>query len=70
MSKQEDKDTRYFVDLDLDTQTILCWDFGQRHELAQRLRNPYHHRLFISKGQYNKLNQRVLELGAKFAHDE
>lgn len=62
MRNKEDSNTRYFVDLDLDAQTVLNWDYGQKDKLAQKLKNPYHHRLFISKGQYNKLEKKSQEL--------
>ena len=55
MAKKENKDTRYFIDIDLKTRRILSWDYGQRHGLEQILENPCHQRVFITKGQYNKL---------------
>lgn len=55
MRRKQDKETRYYIDLDVRTRTILTWDYGQRYELEQELENPAHHRVFISKGQYNKL---------------
>jgi hypothetical protein len=63
MRKKEDKDTRYFIDLDLKERKILNWDYDQRDKLAaQGLGKPYHHRIFITKGQYNKLDKKQLEL--------
>ena len=59
MKKPEDKDTRYFIDLDLHSGTILGWDYDDRHVLiAEAPEAPSHHRVFISKGQYNKLEQK------------
>lgn len=56
MEKKEDKDTRYFIDVDMKTQTILNWDYGQREILvAQKLSAPFHLRIFITRGQYSKL---------------
>jgi hypothetical protein len=55
MRKKEDKNTRYFIDVDLNTRKILNWDYDQRDKLAQKLANPFHRRIFITKGQYNKL---------------
>ena len=62
MRKKEDKDNRYFVDLDLKTRKILNWDYDQRDKLVQKLENPAHQRVFITKGQYNKLEHRNQEL--------
>ena len=59
MRKREDKDTRYFIDLDLLTGRILGWDYDNRFELIiEEPVSPSHHRVFISKGQYNKLVQK------------
>jgi hypothetical protein len=63
LRKKEDKNTRYFIDLDLKERKILYWDYGQRKKLAgQELTKPFHHRIFITKGQYNKLQKKHLEL--------
>jgi len=64
MKKKEDKDTRYFIDLDLKTRKIINWDCDQRHDLfGQELASPFYHRIFLTRGQYNKLVQKSLELG-------
>lgn len=55
MPKKEDKDTRYYIDLDLKNRVILGWDLDQRQTMAQVLTNPFHQRVFITKGQYQKL---------------
>ncbi len=63
MRKEEDKDTRYFIDLDLLSGTILGWDYDNRFELiAEEPAAPFHHRVYISKGQYNKLEKKHLEV--------
>ena len=62
MKKKEDKETRYFIDLDLSTRKILSWDYGQKEKLLQKLENPLHHKVFITKGQYNKLKNRQQKL--------
>ena len=33
MKKKEDKDTRYYIDLDLKARKILNWNYDQRHKL-------------------------------------
>lgn len=59
MQKSIDKDTRYYIDIDLRTQSIVKWDYGNKYEIARpNFDNPFHHRLFISRGQYNKILQR------------
>ena len=58
MKKKEDKETRYYVDLDLRKRKILNWNYDQRDKLVQDLENPAHQRVFITKGQYNKLEKR------------
>lgn len=68
MRREEDENTRYFIDLDLATQRIVCWDYGQRNKLAlEDLTHPTHHRVFITKGQYNKLEAKHSELLDKAA---
>ena len=62
MKDKEDKNTRYFIDLDLNERKILNWDYDQREKLTQHLENPYHHRIFLTKGQYYKLDKKHLEL--------
>jgi len=52
-----DSNTRFFIDIDLKTKIVIGWDYGQRQELEQKLPNPNHRRIFITKGQYNKLEK-------------
>lgn len=63
MRKQEDKNTRYYIDLNLLTREVITWGFDQRDKLvdAQVLDEPFH-RVFVSKGQFNKLQQRSREI--------
>lgn len=59
MKKKEDKNTRYFLDVDFKEQKILGWDFDQKEELIKEtMPEPHIHRIFLTKGQYNKLNKR------------
>lgn len=63
MKKKEDKNTRYFIDLNLITNEIINWDSDQRDLLAEEKINiPGLHRVFISKGQYNKLVEKNMKL--------
>ena len=66
MSKKEDRETRYFIDLDLETRQILDWDYDQREKLAgQGLVKPSHHRIFLTRGQYNKLLRKNQDLASR-----
>jgi hypothetical protein len=63
MGKTEDRNTRYFIDLDLKTGKILHWDFDQRDVLAQQKpSHPAHHRIFLTKGQFHKLETKHFEI--------
>ncbi len=62
MKKQIDKDTRYYLDLDLAHRTIINLDYDNRHGLAQILENPSHHRVFLTKGQFTKLETKITGL--------
>ena len=54
--KPQTKETRYFIDLDLETMKILQWDYNERVNLVGREpANPNVVRIYITKGQYNKL---------------
>jgi hypothetical protein len=55
MTKKIDTDTRFYIDIDIKTKNIIGWNYGQREELAQKLPNPHHRRIFITKGQYHKV---------------
>jgi len=41
LKKTEDKNTRYYIDLDLRTRKIINWDYDQRDNLVQELAEPY-----------------------------
>jgi hypothetical protein len=52
-----DSNTRFYIDIDINTKKVLNWDYGQRQEIKQELPNLNHRRIFITRGQYNKLNK-------------
>ena len=57
--KRENKETRYYIDIDLQSLEIIRWDYDQRSDLVNdEFDNPYHYRVFISRGQYNKLEKK------------
>ncbi|MDD2376487.1 MAG: hypothetical protein PHD15_04575 [Clostridia bacterium] len=55
MNIKDCKDTRYYIDLDLKNSKIINYGFDDRKVLSQDLNNQYFQRVFITKGQYNKL---------------
>jgi hypothetical protein len=56
MSRIQDKDTRYFIEIDLDSLKVIKCSFDQKDNLDKgRQGDPAIHRLFITKGQYSKL---------------
>jgi len=55
MTKPQDKETRYFIDIDLKTMKVVKWDYDQRVNLVKcKPEKDYFHRIYLSKGQYNK----------------
>ncbi len=63
MRKREDKNTRYFIDLDLKRRSIVGWGYDQKDKLVvQELEQPFHQRVFLTKGQYNKLEKKNQEI--------
>ncbi|NMB48611.1 hypothetical protein GYA13_04195 [Candidatus Kuenenbacteria bacterium] len=57
MTKKIDANTRFYIDIDIKTKKVIGWDYGSRFELEQELTDPNHRRIFITKGQYNKLER-------------
>ncbi len=59
MSRIENDDTRYFVEIELGSLKITKCSFDQKQNLDNgHQNNPTIHRLFLTKGQYNKFIQR------------
>ena len=59
MSRKQDDDTRYFVEIDLASLQLIRVGFEQKHNINKgRQTNPDIHRLFVTKGQYNKFVER------------
>lgn len=59
MKKIQDKDTRYFIDIELKTQKVVSNGYDQKQNLNEgRQTNSKLHRLFLTKGQYNKFVER------------
>lgn len=45
----------YYVDLDLVNMKIVSWGITPNANLTGDTNNPKIHRMFLTKGQYNKL---------------
>ena len=59
MENTENKDTRYFIEIELTTQKVVSHGFAQKQNLNKgKQNNSVLHRLFITKGQYNKFISR------------
>lgn len=56
---QKNEDTRYFIEIDLDTLEIIRVGFDQKENLNKGQQSYSGiHRLFLSAGQYTKLVNR------------
>jgi len=55
MAKIQNKETRYFNDVELSSIKISHWGFDQRENLDKgQSFSPGIHRIFLTLGQYNK----------------
>lgn len=61
MERIRDKDTRYFLEIDIKTLKIVDHRFEQEAYLGKgRQPNATSHRMFITEGQYNKFVERCV----------
>ena len=60
MAKRVDAKMYYFVDIDLASRKIIGWGTETRERVEVELSAGFH-RLFLSKGQYNKLTRKVAD---------
>ena len=61
MSKRNNKNTTYyFIDVDLKSRQLVGWGCEQKDTVEVHL-TPGFHRVFLSKGQYNKLDKALRE---------
>lgn len=59
MAKIKNRDTRYFIDIELKTLKVVGNGYDQKQSLDKgRQNDPTIHRLFVTKGQYNKFVER------------
>ena len=60
-----EKEIRYYIDLDLATNAICGWGLDLREKLVNVKLKSNQHRIYITKGQYNKLVQKASDLRKK-----
>lgn len=59
MTRIQDRDTRYFVEIDRETLKVVRCSYDQKQRLDRgRQTDPAIHRLFLTKGQYAKFVSR------------
>lgn len=59
MKELENRDTRYFIEMNLSTHKIERYGYDQKQNLDNGHQlDPDCHRIFVTKGQYNKLVSR------------
>ena len=60
-----EKEVRYYVDLDLFSNVICGWGCDVREKLVNVKLKSNQHRIYITKGQYNKLVQKAADIRKK-----
>lgn len=55
MKSQDNRDTRYYLDIIPTSKTVMGWGRGNRFELVNEILDKDVVRIYITKGQYNKL---------------
>jgi len=58
--RQSRNATYYFIDVDLESRQIIGWGTETRDKVEVHLTTGFH-RVFLSKGQYNKLEKKLRE---------
>ena len=59
-AKREENPTYYFIDVKLETRQLVGWGNETKDMVEVQLTSGYH-RVFLSKGQYNKLVRQLPE---------
>lgn len=60
-----EKELRYYVDLNLASNAICGWGLDLREKLVNVKLTSNQHRIYITKGQYNKLVQKASDIRKK-----
>jgi hypothetical protein len=56
---KQNRDRRYFIDIELKTLKVINYGYDHKKSLDKgRQTDPKSHRLFLTKGQYNKFIER------------
>jgi len=50
----------YYIDIDLTTKVVVGWGETNTANLTGKTDNPNIFRLFLTKGQFNKLKRRLI----------
>ncbi len=59
-SKTRRNPTYYFIDVDLKSRQLIGWGAETKDKVEVHLTTGYH-RVFLTKGQYNKLEKKLRE---------
>ncbi len=54
-----DSELRYIIDIDIGSKRIVSWRKDQRVNLTKDNSDPNFVRIFLTKGQYNKLMDKL-----------
>lgn len=57
MNNTDSKDTRYYIDIDPGKSIVLNYGLASRHILSKQIQKESVVRIYITKGQYNKILQ-------------
>jgi hypothetical protein len=57
-SKRRRNPTYYFIDVELPSRLLIGWGTETKDKVEVQLTTGYH-RVFLSKGQYNKLERKL-----------
>jgi hypothetical protein len=53
----EDKNTRYYIDINTETKGVIGWNCGQRNELILEKQEKPIARIYITKGQNKQISK-------------
>ena len=59
-TKRAKNPTYYFIDIELKSRRLIGWGTETKDKVEVQLTSGYH-RVFLSKGQYNKLEKQLRE---------
>jgi hypothetical protein len=60
MNTKDKNPTYYFIDVDLKSRRLIGWGTEKKDTVEVHLSRGYH-RVFLTKGQYNKLEKQLRE---------